>query len=246
MSSLPAAMTLPPRPAVPAATPLWQSFGAALTLEAAAVAGLLVWLNLHPAEPPLRVLPLQIEAAPAPTPQAPPTPPTPPVSKPPPPVPTPQPVQRAPRPAVAPAPAPAPVPAPPLPVGSAPSEVAATPPVQAATPVAAPAPPAPPPPPPPAGPVGPSPEYIAKVRAAVQAAFIYPPAAVAADFHGRTRVAFTLRGTTPANARVLVGSGMGLVDRAALQSVQSASYPPPPPDMKMAEAQFEVWVEFKP
>src|SRR5450830_1315794 len=232
MSSLPAAMTLPPRPAVPAATPLWQSFGAALTLEAAAVAGLLVWLNLHPAEPPLRVLPLQIEAAPAPTPQAPPTPPTPPVSKP--------------RPAVAPAPAPAPVPAPPLPVGSAPSEVAATPPVQAATPVAAPAPPAPPPPPPPAGPVGPSPEYIAKVRAAVQAAFIYPPAAVAADFHGRTRVAFTLRGTTPANARVLVGSGMGLVDRAALQSVQSASYPPPPPDMKMAEAQFEVWVEFKP
>lgn len=245
MSSLPAtlptATTLTPRPAVPASPPLWPSFGAALTLEAAAVAGLLVWLSLHPAEPPLRVLPLQIEAAPAPTPPAPPTPP---VNKPLPPVPVPQPVQRAPRPAVA--PAAAPVPAPPLPVSSAPSEVAATPPVQAAAPVAAAAPPAPPPPPPPAGPVGPSPEYIAKVRAAVQAAFIYPPAAVAADFHGRTRVAFTLRGTTPANARVLVGSGMGLVDRAALQSVQSANYPPPPPDMKMAEAQFEVWVEFKP
>lgn len=122
----------------------------------------------------------------------------------------------------------------------------AAPQVPVTVPTAVTAPPAPPPPPPPAGAVGPSPEYITKVRAAVQAAFIYPPAAVAADFHGRTRVAFTLRGTTPANARVLVGSGMGLVDRAALQSVRSANYPPPPPEMNQAEAQFEVWVEFKP
>lgn len=241
MSVLPAAITVPLRPAAPRQPTLWPSFGAALTLEVAAVAALLAWLSLHPAEPPLRVLPLEIEAAPAPTPPAPP-PPSP--NKPPPPAPVPQPTQRAPRTAAA--PASVPVPAPPLPVSSAPSEVVATPQVQAAAPAPVAAPPAPPPPPPPAGPVGPSPEYIARVRAAVQAAFIYPPAAVAADFHGRTRVAFTLRGTTPANARVLVGSGMGLVDRAALQSVRSASYPPPPQEMSQTESQFEVWVEFKP
>ena len=87
MSTLSAATRLLPRPAAPTRPPLWPAFGAALTLEAAAVAGLLLWLSLHPAEPPLRVLPLQIEAAPAPTPQAAPTPP---VSKPPPPLPTPQ------------------------------------------------------------------------------------------------------------------------------------------------------------
>jgi TonB family protein len=106
-------------------------------------------------------------------------------------------------------------------------------------PVAAPA-------PAPAAPPGPSSEYIAKVRAAVQAAFVYPPAAAALGIPRRTRVAFTLHGAVPVDARVLIGSGMAMMDRAALQSVQAASYPPPPPEMKGADASFEVWVEFKP
>ena len=114
---------------------------------------------------------------------------------------------------------------------------------QAPTPPAPPAPPAPTPPP--AGPSGPSADYIAKVRAAVQAAFVYPAAAKAAEFRGRTRVAFRLVDAKASGARVLVASGMGLVDNAALQAVQKANYPAPPADQKSAELNFEVWVEFR-
>lgn len=227
--------------AQPPRSRLWQALGTAATLEAVAVGGLLAWIALHPAAAPLKALPIEIEAVtPAPEPVV--TPPAPP-SKPLPPAPAPPTLRSHPSPA--PRPAPAPQATASLPVSAEPSETLAAPaPVAAAAPATPPAPT--PPPPPPAGPAGPSSEYIAKVKAAVQAAFIYPPAAAAMDFHGRTRVRFTLRGTTPSAAQVLVGSGMGLVDRAALQSVQAASYPPPPPEMKGAEASFEVWVEFKP
>ena len=79
----------------------------------------------------------------------------------------------------------------------------------------------------------------------MQAAFVYPAAAKAAEFRGRTRVAFRLLDAKASGARVLVGSGMGLVDNAALQAVQRASYPSPPADQKAAELNFEVWVEFR-
>ena len=225
----------------------WQALGAAFSLEALAIAGLLTWVALQPPKPALRVLPLEIEA-PAPEPQiAPPPPvvaaPRPPEPAPPQPVPTPpvpQPVHAHPPPRPrAPTPPPAPVPqAAPAPVEPAPAPVS---PAESAAPEPAPPPPAPAP----AGPAGPSSEYVAKVRAAVQAAFVYPPAAAALGIPRRTRVAFTLHGVTPTGARVLAGSGMGLMDRAALQSVQAATYPPPP-EMNGADASFEVWVEFKP
>jgi len=224
----------------PSRARMWPAFGAALTLETVAIASLIAWTMLHPKEPVLR--PLAIEIA-APTPAVQPEPPAPPKPV----VPTPIPLvtSQAKPVKVAASPSPAPSPPPLLPLSAAPSEVAAP-----ATPVplsAAPA-VAPPPPslPPPAGPVGPSSDYIAKVRAAVQAAFAYPAAAAAADFHGRTRVAFSLRDVTVSGARVLVGSGMGLVDRAALQAVQAARYPAPPADMQGREHTYEVWVEFRP
>jgi TonB family protein len=84
------------------------------------------------------------------------------------------------------------------------------------------------------------------VRAAVQAAFVYPPAAKAAEFVGRTRVAFNLMDAKVSGARVLIGSGMGLVDKAALQAVQKANYPTPPGEQKSTELSFEIWVEFRP
>lgn len=99
-------------------------------------------------------------------------------------------------------------------------------------------------PPPPAASAAPSAEYIAKVRAAVQAAFEYPMAAKAQDFKGRTRVAFNLNDTRPSGARVVVTSGMGIVDRAALKAVEGASYPPAPESLGHAEQAFEVWVSF--
>ncbi len=98
--------------------------------------------------------------------------------------------------------------------------------------------------PPPAASAAPSAEYIAKVRAAVQAAFEYPMAARAQDFKGRARVAFNLNDTRPSGARVVVSSGMGIVDRAALKAVEGASYPPAPEALSHAAQSFEVWVNF--
>ncbi len=100
------------------------------------------------------------------------------------------------------------------------------------------------PPPPPAASAAPSAEYLAKVRAAVQGAFEYPMAAKAQDFKGRARVAFSLNDTRPSGARIVVSSGMNIVDRAALRAVEGASYPPAPEALSHAEQAFEVWVSF--
>ena len=131
-------------------------------------------------------------------------------------------------------PEPAPSPPPPAASPTAPAIVHAVEPV--AVPVA--------PPPPPAASAAPSAEYIAKVRAAVQGAFEYPMAAKAQDFKGRARVAFNLTDTHPSGARIVVSSGMGIVDRAALKAVESASYPPAPEALNRVDQAFEVWVSF--
>lgn len=86
--------------------------------------------------------------------------------------------------------------------------------------------------------------YAGKVRAAVQAALVYPPAAASLHFGGRVRVAFHLRDGVPSQARVLVSSGIGMIDRAALQSVQNASYPHPDSELQGRDLLYEVWVEF--
>jgi periplasmic protein TonB len=105
-------------------------------------------------------------------------------------------------------------------------------------------PPPPPPPPPVSGRPDQGLEYAAKVRAAVQAAVFYPPAAAALRFSGRVRVEFHLQDGIPGEAHVLFGSGMGIIDRAALQSVQGAHYPEPPADLRGADRVYQVWVEF--
>jgi protein TonB len=131
-------------------------------------------------------------------------------------------------------PEPAPVPPPPV------ASPLAEPVVHGAEPVAAPV----APPPQPAASAAPSAEYIAKVRAAVQGAFEYPMAAKAQDFRGRARVAFSLTDTRPSSARIVVSSGMNIVDRAALKAVERASYPPAPEALRRADQAFEVWVSF--
>ncbi len=218
----------------------WSALGIALTLEGLGLGAGLAWVAAHPpAPPPLTALPIAIEAPPVAAPPPEPLPP-PPKEAPPPPKPAPM----APAHVAPPKPAPAPTPAP---VAPTPSEqpVAATP-APATQTVSAP-PVAPPPAlPPPKGPIGPSSEYIAKVRAAVQAAFVYPPAAKALEFSGRTRVAFHLMDGHPGGAHVLVGSGMGLVDKAALQAVTSAEYPAPPAELRGVDSGYEIWIEFRP
>ena len=78
----------------------------------------------------------------------------------------------------------------------------------------------------------------------MQAAHYYPPAAQALRYAGRVRVEFRLRDGVPGDARLLAGSGIGLIDRAALQAVQSARYPETPPELRGSDLVFQVWVEF--
>lgn len=101
---------------------------------------------------------------------------------------------------------------------------------------------APPPPPPASAPL--SAEYIAKMQAAVQAAFQYPMAAKALDFKGRAHVSFSLVDGHPSGARITVGSGMSVMDKAALRAVEAASYPPSPDGLSHADRIFEVWVGY--
>jgi len=104
--------------------------------------------------------------------------------------------------------------------------------------------PAPPPPEAVTGKAEPSAEYAAKVHAAVQAAHYYPPAASSLRYSGKVRVEFHLRDTTPSELRLLIVSGIGMIDRAALQAVQTAHYPEPPPEIQGTDHVYQVWVEF--
>jgi len=166
----------------------------------------------------------------------------------PPPVKPPEPKPEPPKPkpkAVIPPPLPAPQPPPPPP--EIPAELPKeTPQVQVPTAFTEPVPP-PPVPPPPVVTVDkakPSAEYAAKVRAAVQAAHSYPPAAAALRYSGRVRVEFHLRDKIPGEAHLLVASGLGIIDRAALQAVQNAQYPEPPQELMGSDLVYQVWVEF--
>ncbi len=207
--------------------PRWKALGLAAGLEAAIVVAVLYGAARHVQHAEPEVLSVSL--------MAPTTPPT--VLTPPPKPDVPPPrakslaVPELPLPVVT-----EPTPAPPPPVASpAPQPVVA----RAAEPVAVPV-----APPPPAASAVPSAEYIAKVRAAVQNAFEYPMAAKAQDFKGRARVAFSLNDTRPSGARILISSGMGIVDKAALKAVEGASYPPAPEALSRTEQAFEVWVSF--
>lgn len=104
--------------------------------------------------------------------------------------------------------------------------------------------PTPPPPVAVAGNAEPSAEYAAKVRAAVQAAQFLPPAAYSLHYTGRVKVEFHMRDKVPGAVRLLVASGIGMIDRVALQSVQNARYPEPPPEIQGSDHVYQVWVEF--
>ena len=209
--------------------PRWQALGMTAAIEAAIVVALLVGAARHVQRDEPVVLSVNLT-----TPTTPPVEPTP-VAKPdvPPPRTKSLSLPEVTLPVV---PEPAPAAAPPPTIASPVTQPVAHTVEPVATPVA--------PPPPPAASAAPSAEYIAKVRAAVQGAFEYPMAAKAEDFKGRARVAFSLKDTRPTGARIVVSSGMNIVDRAALKAVESASYPPAPEALSHADQAFEVWVSF--
>ncbi|MBN3848261.1 TonB family protein [Paraburkholderia sp. Ac-20342] len=115
---------------------------------------------------------------------------------------------------------------------------------QPSEPATDPAPPAPPPPPPApsAGAVNPS--FDAALRAAVQSALRYPESARMAGVSGRTRVAFTYRDGAVSDVRVVVSSGVGQLDRAALAAVHDAAYPKPAPELAGKTLSKQLWVTF--
>ena len=88
-------------------------------------------------------------------------------------------------------------------------------------------------------------EYTAKIRAAVQSALLFPKSAEAMGLTGRTRVEFTLFQGHQSQAKVITSSGVNMFDRAALQAVTDAAYPPLPDTIKNQARTFEIWVEFK-
>jgi protein TonB len=82
------------------------------------------------------------------------------------------------------------------------------------------------------------------MRAAIQAAVRYPESARMAGISGRTRVAFQYRDGVVSNVRVVVSSGVALLDRAALAAVASAAYPKPEPAFVGKTLTEQLWVTF--
>jgi protein TonB len=117
-------------------------------------------------------------------------------------------------------------------------------------PIPAPQPPlqSPSPPPPPAAPPQASTEavdrFAAQVRAAIQGAIIYPPAARMMKQQGRTKVAFKLIQGRAQDPLVIQSSGVPAIDTAALAAVRDAAYPAAPPELAGKPLAFAVFVEF--
>ena len=104
--------------------------------------------------------------------------------------------------------------------------------------------PPPPPPPPPAVNADVVDRFQAEVRAAIQAAIIYPPTAKMMKQQGRAKVAFTLTHGHAEGAQIIQSSGVAAIDTAALAAVRDANYPAPPPEMAGKPLSFAVFVVF--
>ena len=138
--------------------------------------------------------------------------------------------------------APAPVHTPPAPAKPREEPV---PPIAAESPIVESA--APPPPPPVArsATVDREAEFAALVKAAIQAAVTYPPAARSMGFRGRARVEFEFRDGAASLMRIIQTSGIGLIDRAALAAVAGAHYPLPPESLLGKTQIYQVNVLFE-
>lgn len=217
----------------------WQAFGLALLIELVVLLCALIWMTTATAPVVQAVVPISIDLL---KPDAPPEPEKRQQAAPPrfePHLPALQavlPVPRVVQPAMASPQAPAVV-APPEAVALAavasPSNPS-SPPVLANQPVSAATPPLPI--------VDPAPAYNAKLAAAVQAAFELPAAASALNFKGRTRIEFALHDGLASAIRVIVTSGLGAVDRAAVKAVQAAVFPSPPAALQGKEGGYQIWV----
>jgi protein TonB len=213
----------------------------ALVVEAALLGGgylLLTHKPVTPVEPQVTVLSLAPVPEPAPTPAPVPAPAP---SKPPP---VERPVTPVHHVAHTMTPRPATVPTPPAPPVTQAQTAPATPSAVPTDP-----PPAPHPPPPasaaPPAPASPNASFEGALRAAIEAALHYPDSARMAGMTGRTRVAFEYRDGVVSDVKVLISSGVGLLDRAAIAAVRDAAYPKPEPAFVGKTLSEQLWVTFK-
>ncbi len=86
--------------------------------------------------------------------------------------------------------------------------------------------------------------FDAQVRAAIQAAIIYPPTARMMKQQGRTKVAFRLVQGHAENPHILQSSGIPAIDAAAIAAVRDAAYPAPAAELTSKALEFAVFVEF--
>jgi protein TonB len=218
----------------------WFAAAIALLAESALLGGGYVLL-VHkapapPVEPPVTMVSLAPVPAPQPVPSPAPQPPQPPQPQPARPAHPVTPTHRVAH-AAPPPPRPAPVPVP----DAAPPSTASTTPTE---PQPAPRPPPPAAPVPAAAPAAANASFEGALRAAIQAALHYPESARMAGMTGRTRVAFQYRDGAVSGERVVISSGVGLLDRAALAAVRDAAYPRPEPAFAGKTLSEQLWVTF--
>ncbi|HEV7164925.1 MAG TPA: energy transducer TonB [Gammaproteobacteria bacterium] len=181
-----------------------RSLGAAAILEvviAFSLAGILIWQQLHPTAEPPPITTASVTIPPNP----PPPPPPPPHN-----VPTPQPPQPQPLSEVPPIPTPIP------------------------TPNAVPVQPPSPPPIPTSKPVNQDTllaEFQASMKAAIDAAKVYPKEAILAGETGTVTVSFDFVNGVVSNVKVDRGSGSRAIDRSAMTAVIKAAMPAKPAEL---------------
>lgn len=181
-----------------------RSLGAAAILEIAifiGVATILIYHQLHPEPPPP---PIQNAAVTIP-PNPPPPPPPPPRN-----IPTPQPPQPQPLSEVPPIPTPIPTP------NSVPVQPPQPPPIPTSRPPA---------------PETILAEFTASMKAAIDAAKVYPKEAILAGETGTVTVSFDYVGGVVSNIKVDRGSGSRPIDRSAMTAVMKALMPPKPAEL---------------
>lgn len=82
-----------------------------------------------------------------------------------------------------------------------------------------------------------------RIRAAIQAALRYPPAAVAMQLTGRAQVQLEYRSGGVREVLLTRSAGSPLLDRAAISAVRDARYPAAPPEVGDRPLLLLVWVE---
>ena len=84
-----------------------------------------------------------------------------------------------------------------------------------------------------------------RIRAAIQAALRYPPAATAMQLTGRAQVELEYQSGSVRNVQLARSAGSPLLDRAAISAVRDAQYPSAPPEVGDRSLLLLVWVELK-